>query len=74
MVSTMTTRSVSLFKLRTALSNVQSQLKIEKLSSLAKENKLKSLEDLVVKIRYDRKDCKAVEEILKKKNVEIVAL
>ena len=52
-ISTMTTRTMSLSMLRTALSNVQSQLKIENLYSLAKDNKLKSLEDVVVKIVYD---------------------
>lgn len=65
---------MSLSKLRIALSNVQSQLIIEKLSSLTNDNKLKSLEDPVVKIGYDPKDCKAVKEILKKKNSDIAAL
>lgn len=65
---------MSLSKLRTALSNVQSQLKIEKFSYLAKDSMLKSLENLIVKIGYDPKDCKAIEEILKKKNIEIAAL
>lgn len=51
--STMITTSMSLSKLRTTFSNVQSQLKIEKLSSLSKDNKLKSLEDIIIKIGYD---------------------
>ena len=72
--STMTNTSMSLSNLRTSLSNVQSQLKIEKLSSLAKDNKLKYLEDIVVKIGYEPKDCKVVEEILEKKNANIKAL
>lgn len=47
---TMTTTTMSLSKLKVAFSNVQSQVKIEKFSSLAKDNRLKSLEDLVVKV------------------------
>jgi len=61
-------------KLRRNLSNTQSQLKIEKLSSIAKGNKLKTLEELVVKIGYDAKHRKEVEDILKNKDLEIVAL
>ena len=72
--STMTTTAMSLSNIRNALSNVQSQLMIENLSSLAKDNKLKSLEYLVVMIGYDPKYCKAVEEILKKENADIAAL
>lgn len=72
--STMTTTAMSLSKLKTALSNVQYQLNIENISSLAKDNKLKSLEDLVVNIGYYPKDNKAVEEITKKKNANISAL
>lgn len=56
--STMTTTTMSLSKLRTSLSNVQSRLKIEKLSSLSKDNRLKSLEDIIIKIGYDPHYCK----------------
>lgn len=70
----MTATAMSLSKLKVALSNVQSQLKIEKLSSLAKEDRLKSLEDLIVKVGYDPKDYKAVEENIKKKNANISTL
>jgi hypothetical protein len=47
---------------------------MEKVSSLAKDNRIKSLEDLVVKIGYDPKDVNAVEEIIKKKNLDIASL
>jgi len=39
--SIMTNTAMSLSKLRTALSNVQSQLKLEKIYSLAKDNIIK---------------------------------
>jgi len=51
--SKMTTTAISLSKLRTSFSNAQSQLKIENLSSLSKDIKLKSLKDIIIKIGYD---------------------
>lgn len=72
--STMTNTALALSKLRTSLTNVKTQLKLEKISSLAKDTKIKTLEDLVIKLSYDPSDVKAVEEILKKKNAEIPAL
>lgn len=44
---------------------------MEKLYSLAKDNMVKSLEDLVVKIGYDPKNINDVEDIIKKKNLDI---
>jgi hypothetical protein len=38
---------------------------------LAKDNKIKSLEELVLKIGYDPTNVKATKELLKKKNVDI---
>ena len=59
---------MSLSKLKVALLNMESQLKLEKLYSLAKDNRMKKLEELVVKVGYDPKDHKETEEIIKKKN------
>jgi hypothetical protein len=61
-------------KLQVSLNNIQSQLKLEKISSLAKDNKIKSLEELVLKIGYDPKNVKEEDELLKKKNVDITYL
>lgn len=47
---------------------------MEKVSSLAKDNRIKSLEDLVIKIVYGPKDVIVVEEIIKKKNLDIATL
>jgi len=72
--STLDNTSMTVAKLQVSLNNVQSHLKIENISSLAKDNKIKSLEELVLKIIYDPSNVKAVEEILKKKNVDIESL
>lgn len=69
----MTITTMSLSKLRTTLSNVQYQLKLENISSLAKNNRINSLEDFVIKVGYDPKDVKDAELILKKKDADIVA-
>jgi hypothetical protein len=49
-------------------------LKLEKISSFAKDNRIKMLEELVLKIGYDASNVKAVEEMIKKKNVDIASL
>jgi hypothetical protein len=72
--STLANTSTTATKLQVSLNNVQTQLKLEKVSSLAKDNKIKSLEELVLKIGYDPANIKAAEELIKKKNVDIASL
>jgi hypothetical protein len=66
--------TASASKFRVALSNAQTQLKLEKISSFAKDNKIKTLEELVLKIGYDPANVKATEEMIKKKNADITSL
>jgi ribosomal protein L12E/L44/L45/RPP1/RPP2 len=61
-------------KIQVLLNNVQTQLKLEKVSSLAKDKKNKSLEELMLKIGHDPANIKAAEEMIKKKNVDITSL
>jgi hypothetical protein len=49
-------------------------LKFEKISSFTKYNRVKSLEDLVLKIGYDASNVKAAEDMIKKKNGYIPSL
>jgi hypothetical protein len=56
------------------LNNAQTQLGLEKISSFAKDNRIKTLEELVLKIGYDPSNVKAAEEMIKKKNADIAAL
>jgi hypothetical protein len=72
--STLAHASSIVAKLQVSLSNVQTQLKLEKISSFAKDNKIKYLEELVLKIGYDPSNVKAAEEMLKKKNADIAYL
>jgi hypothetical protein len=72
--STLANASTTAAKLQVSLNNVQTQLKLEKVSSFAKDNRIKSLEELVLKIGYDPSNVKAAEEMLKKKNADIASL
>jgi hypothetical protein len=47
---------------------------LEKISSFAKDNRIKTLEELVLKIDYDPLNVKAAEEMIKKKNDDIASL
>ena len=72
--STLNDTTMTASKLQTSINNIQSQLKLEKISALEKDTRIKLLNYLVVKLGYDPSDVKVVEEILKKKNVDIAAL
>jgi hypothetical protein len=72
--STLANASTFAAKLQVSLNNVQTELKLEKISSFAKDNKIKSLDELVLKIGYDSSNVKVVEDMLKKKNVDIASL
>jgi len=66
--------STTASKLQVSLKNVQTQLKLEKISSFAKDNRIKTLEELVLKIDYDPSNVKTAEEMIKKKNADISSL
>jgi hypothetical protein len=72
--STLAHASTTASRLQVSLNNIQMQLKLEKISSFAKDNRIKTLEELVLKIGYDPSNVKAVEEMIKKKNSNITSL
>ena len=72
--STITTKAMSVQKLQNKIINMRDQMKVDKASSYAKYLRIKSLEELVIQVGYDLVNFKAVEELVKKKNVDIVAL
>lgn len=65
---------MTISKLQASLENIQSQLKIEKIYSLAKDTRIKSLEDLVVKLGYDPTNVNATKEGIRSKNEYITTL
>ena len=72
--SILTNTAMTTSRLQASVSNIQSQLKLEKISSLAKDTNIKSPEDLVIKLGYDPSDVKVAEEIVRRKNEDIAAL
>jgi len=61
-------------RLQASVKNIQLQLKLDKISFLAKDTKIKSLEDLVIKLGYDPSNVKTTEEIIRRKNADIATL
>ena len=49
-------------------------MKVDKASSYAKDLRIKSLEESVIQVGYDPTNVKVAKELVKKKNVDIVAL
>jgi len=46
----------------------------EKASSLAKDNRIKSLEEIIMELGHDPKDAKGIKALIKKKEEDIAAL
>ena len=61
-------------KLQNTISNMKSQMKLDKVSLYAKDLRIKSLEELVLQVGYDPANVKAAELLVKKKNEDIAAL
>lgn len=72
--STVTNKAMIVHKLQSSLDNITAQYKLEKASSQAKDNRIKSLEDLVIELGYNPNDVKATEKLIKMKNEDIASL
>jgi len=57
-----------------SLGNISSQLQIEKASSQAKDNRIKTLEEIIIGLGHNPKDVKSIEALIKKKDEDIAAL
>jgi hypothetical protein len=66
--------SASATKFQVSLNNAQTKPKLEKISTFAKDNRIKTMEELVLKIGYDPSNIKATEEMIKKNNADIASL
>lgn len=72
--STITNKAMVVGKIKVSLTNIQAQLKLERVSSQAKDTKVNSLEDMIIKLGYDPNDVNAAKEIIRRKNACMVAL
>ena len=72
--STLVDKAMLAHKLQNSLNNTSAQLDLEKASSLAKDNMIKSLEDIIIELGHDLKDAKWIKALMKNKEEEIAAL
>ena len=72
--ATLVDRATMAHELKESLKNTNTQLDFERMSSTAKDNRIKTLEDIIVDLGHDPKDPKGVRALMKKKNDDITAL
>ena len=72
--STLADKALLAYQLQNSLNNTSAQLDFEKASSLAKDNKIKFLEDIIIELGHDPKDAKGIKALIKKKEDGIAAL
>jgi len=72
--STLANKALLAHKLQNSLNNTSAQLEFEKASSLAKDNRIKYLEDIIIELGHDPKDPKSIQALIKKKEDDIAAL
>ena len=61
-------------RLQNSLENTSAQLDLETASSLAKENQIKSLEEIIIELGHDPEDAKGINALMKKKEEDISSL
>lgn len=64
--STLANKALLAHKLQNSLNNTFAQLELEKASSLAKDNRIKSLEEIIIELGHDPKDPKGIQALIKK--------
>ena len=61
-------------RLQNSLNNTITQLQLEKATSQAKDNRIKSLEELIIELVHNPKDIKVAESLIKKKNENLATI
>ena len=72
--STLADKTLMAHRLQNSLHNTTAQLELEKASSQAKDNRIKSLEEIIIELGHDPNDPKGVQALMKKKDEDIAAL
>ena len=72
--STLADKTLLAHKLQNSLHNTSAQLELEKASSTATDNRIKSLEEIIIELGHDPKDPKGIQALIKKKEEDIAAL
>lgn len=71
--ATLADKAMLAHQLKESLRNTSTQLGLEKMSSLAKDNRAKTLEEIIVDLGHDPKDAKGIKALMKKKEEDIAA-
>lgn len=74
MYASLADKTLANFRMENSLNNTTSQLELERASSQAKDNRIKALEEIIIELGHDPKDIKAVQELLKLRDADMVAL
>ena len=72
--ATLVDRATLVHELKESLKNTNNQLDLERMSSTAKDNIIKTLEEIIINLGHDPKDPKGVRALMKKKDDDIAAL
>lgn len=72
--STLEDKATLAHKLQNSLENNSAQLELEKSSSLAKDNRIKSLEEIIIELGHDPKDAKGIKALMKKTEEGIASI
>jgi len=72
--STLAYKAILAHRLQNSLYNTSLQLDLERASSLAKDNRIKSLEEIIIELGHDPKDPKGIQALMKKNEDDIGAL
>jgi len=72
--ATLADKAMLVHQLKKSLSNTSDQLDLERISSLAKDNRIKTLEEIIIELGHDPKDAKGIKALIRKKEEDIAAL
>jgi len=72
--ATLADKAILAHELKESLKNTNTQLDLERMSSSAKDNRIETLEEIIVDLGHDPKNPKGVKALMKKKEDDITAL
>jgi len=72
--ATLADKAMLAHQLKESLTNTSTQLGLERMSSSAKDNRIKTLEEIIMDLGHDLKDAKGIKALMKKKEEDITAL
>jgi len=72
--ATLADKAMLAHELKESLKNTNTQLDLERMSSSTKDNRIKTLEEIIVDLGDDPKNPKGVKALMKKKEDDIAAL